>query len=348
VSTVQINMDGESLEVTAGQTILDAAKSAGIYIPHLCNSDGLKPYGACRMCIVEVDGMRGMPTSCSIQVAEGMVIRTDTEKLNAVRRMICEMLITDHPLTCLSCKVNQRCELQTVAAHLGVSESRLRRLKRKSEVDESNPFYERDLSKCILCGVCVRACDELRGVSAIDIAGRGYDSRIAAFGDSPVRESTCESCGECVDRCPVGALSAKSESIPPTREVTTICPYCGCGCALVLGTRNGRIVSVRGDADHPTSHGSLCVKGRFGLDFVSAEDRLTKPLIRRDGKLEEAEWEEALELVASKIGAARDEHGPDSVAGLASAKCTNEENYVFQKLMRAAVGTNNVDHCARL
>ena len=345
---ITVTIDGKTIEAAEGSTIIAAAEAVGIYIPHLCHSDGFAPYGACRMCIVEIEGMRGLPTACTIKVADGMVVRNDCDKVNKVRRMICEMLVADHPLTCLTCMANMRCELQKVASYLGIQESRLRRLPRKTVVDESNPFYIRDMSKCIMCGLCVRSCNELRSIGAIDIAGRGYESRIAAFNDMPIADSPCVSCGECVDNCPVNALWAKNETVPPDTETRTICPYCGCGCGLVLGTRSGKIVSIRGDKTNPASHGSLCVKGRFGLDFVGDETRLTVPLIRRNGKLEKADWEEALFLIADRIGIIKKQHGPDALAGFSSAKCTNEENYVFQKFVRAAIGTNNVDHCARL
>lgn len=345
---MHITIDGETIEAAEGSTVMDTAASAGIYIPHLCHSPGLKPFGACRMCIVEIDGVRGLPTACTTKVADGMIVANDTANVNRVRRLICEMLVADHPLTCLSCAANQNCQLQTVAAYLGIHESRLRRMVREPIVDKSNPFYKRDLGKCILCGTCVRACNELRCIGAIDIAQRGYASHIASFADQPVRESTCVSCGECVDRCPVEALWAKKETLPPTDEVRTICPYCGCGCGLLLGTRGGKIVRIRGDKTNPASKGSLCVKGRFGLDFVAAPDRLTKPLIKRNGEFKEASWDEALSLVAEKLDGIKKSHGPGALAGLSSAKCTNEENYVFQKFIRAAIGTNNVDHCARL
>jgi predicted molibdopterin-dependent oxidoreductase YjgC len=345
---IKLTIDGQKVTVQVGTTVLNAARQAGIYIPTLCCDDDLEPYGACRMCIVEIEGMRGMPTACTTAAADGMLVRTDTEEVNKVRRMICEMMIADHPADCLSCSSNQKCELQKVASHLGVNQQRLPNTARETAVDESNPFFVRDLSKCILCGRCVRACHEIRGVGAIELAGRGYESRVAAFADMPIADSVCESCGECVDRCPVAALSVKSEVLPPVREVKTVCPYCGCGCGLVLGIRSGRIVSVRGDVDHVVNRGSLCVKGRFGLDFVNAEDRLTKPLIRRDGELKEVEWDEALDFVADNFKRIKSVHGADAIAGLASAKCTNEENYLFQKFMRAVIGTNNIDHCARL
>ena len=348
MSTITLSIDRQQVTVPEGVTVLEAARSAGIYIPTLCAGDGLEPYGACRMCIVEIEGMRGFPTSCTTVATDGMTVSTDTERVSTVRRMICEMLISDHPADCLSCTSNQKCELQKIASYLGVTEKRLARIEREPVVDDSNPFFIRDLEKCILCGLCTRACHEIRGVGAIEIAGRGYESRIASIGDDPIRQSNCVSCGECVDRCPTGALSAKSETLPPTDETVTICPYCGVGCALRLGTRSGRIVKVEGDRESPVNRGSLCVKGRFGMDFVGDDDRLTKPLIRKNGRLEEAEWNQALDLVALKFGSIRKENGPRAIAGLSSAKCSNEENYLFQKFIRAVIGTNSVDHCARL
>ncbi len=348
MSHITLSIDGRKATVLEGTTVLEAARAVEIYVPTLCYDEGLEPYGACRMCIVEIEGMKGLPTACTTRAADGMVVRTETEELTRVRRMICEMLIADHPSECLRCSSNQKCELQKVAYHLGIRDLRLDRTEREAVFDDSNPFFTRELGKCILCGRCWRACGELRAVGAIEVVGRGYDSRVAGFGDRPIAQSACESCGECVDRCPVGAISPKREVLPPTGQVRTICPYCGCGCGLVLGTRGGRIVSVRGDPLHPVSRGSLCVKGRFGLDFVGNADRLTAPLVRRDGKLQQAGWEEALDLVARRLSQIKAAHGPDAIAGLSSAKCTNEENYLFQKFIRAAVGTNNVDHCARL
>ena len=345
---ISLTIDGQKVTVPEGTTVLDAARSARIYIPALCYDPDIEPYGACRMCIVQIEGVAGLPTACTTAATEGMVLYTDTEEVNRVRRVTCEMLIADHPEDCLACSSNQRCELQKVASYLGIREKRLGKTERKSVHDDSNPFFTRDLSKCILCGRCWRACQEIRGVGAIEVTGRGYESRVAAFGDMPIADSVCESCGECVDRCPVGALSPKAELLPPTLEVKTICPYCGCGCGLVLGVRGGRIVRVRGDAENPVNRGSLCVKGRFGLDFVSAPDRLTRPLVRRNGRLEETDWEEALELVTHKFAEIKAAYGSYALAGLSSAKCTNEENYLFQKFMRAGIGTNNVDHCARL
>lgn len=343
MSEITLTIDGAKVKAAPGATVLDAARAAGIYIPTLCMDSLLKPYGACRLCLVEVDGLKGLPSSCTTPAEDGMVVQTDTPAVMKARRLALNLIIADHPLECLTCRRNQRCELQKVAAYMGVFESGLRPTRKQVPVDTSNPFYDRDLSKCILCGRCVRACDEIRGVNAIDYVGRSAEARIGTAMDRPIITSNCESCGQCVDACPVGALVDRRYAGLPDREVHTICPYCGCGCGVVLQIKGGRLVGAVADREHPTSKGSLCVKGRFGLDFVHHPDRLTKPLVKRDGAFVEASWEEALELVAAKMVEHR-----GRFAALASAKCTNEENYVFQKFARGVMGTNNVDHCARI
>jgi len=344
---ITFTLDGRPIETTPGKSVLQAALDAGVYIPNLCYSPLLEPYGGCRLCICQISGMRGLPTACTTKAAEGMAVESDTDEVNRIRRMILELMISDHPADCLSCPKNQACELQKVARFLGIDEQRVERFVRPPKIDDSNPFFVRDTSKCILCGKCVRVCQEVRGVSNLDFVKRGFQTEIAPF-EGLIADSRCESCGECVDICPVGALLPKHETLPPTREVTTVCPYCGCGCGLVLGTRANRIVRVRAEEGNPASDGHLCVKGRFGLDFVGSPNRLKTPLIRKDGKLQEATWDEALGFAAARLAQIRDEHGPDAVAGFSSAKCTNEENYLFQKFMRAVVGTNHIDHCAHL
>ncbi len=346
---ITLTIDGQKITVNEGMSVLEAALENDIYIPHLCYHPDLESVGVCRLCMVEIDG-RPPTTSCTTQVAEGMVVETETPAINKIRRTAIELLIVNHTGECLECAKNLQCELQRVANYIGIDEERLERLRpttRTLPIDTSNPFFDYDPNKCILCGICVQTCEELQGVSAIDFTSRGYDTIISAFGNEPLAKSICESCGECVVRCPVGALSVK-KSQQPSREVETICSYCGVGCGIYLGARGNTIVNVRGNEDAPANHGSLCVKGRFGYDFINHPDRLTSPLIRKNGEFVEASWDEALDLVAAKFSQIKDENGGDSIAMLSSAKCTNEENYLMQKFARATLGTNNVDHCARL
>lgn len=344
MNSIKLNINGQDVIAGEGITVLEAARDAGIYIPTLCSDPDLEPYGGCRLCVVEIEKMRGLPTACTTTASDGMVVRTETEAVNQARRTVIDLLIADHPLDCLTCVKDQRCDLQEAASYLGITERRFPRTERNLPVDSSNPFFKLDRNYCILCGKCVRTCDEVTAVNAIEIVERGYQSRVSPFADKPLLESICQSCGECVARCPVAALTPKEATLP-TDEVATTCPYCGVGCGMYLGTRNGKIVSVRGDRENPASHGRLCVKGRFGIsEFVHHRERLSRPLIRKNGKLSEAGWDEALELVASRFAGCQS----DEVAIIASAKGTNEDNYIIQKFGRAVLGTNNIDHCARL
>ena len=344
METITLTIDGIAVTVKKGATVLEAAQQTGIYIPTLCWDADLEPYGACRLCIVEIEGMRGLSTSCTTPATDGMVVHTDTPEVNRVRRTTAELMIADHPGDCLTCPRNQRCELQRVAAYLGITELRFKKTAREHPIDRSNPFFDRDMNYCILCGKCVRTCDEILGVGAITIAFRGYAGEVTAFASKPILESNCVSCGECVVRCPVAALVPK-QTVTPTREVKTVCPFCGVGCSIYLGVRGDEIVSVSGDGESPANGGKLCVKGRFGIpEFVNHEERLTTPLIRKNGKLTEATWQEALDLITSQLS----QYKSEKFAAIASAKCTNEENYVMQKFARVVMGTNNIDHCARL
>jgi formate dehydrogenase alpha subunit len=341
---IKLRIDDREIKAADGQTVLEAARDAGIYIPSLCHSPDLKPYGGCRTCVVEIDKMRGLPTACTTPVAEGMVVRTETPALADARRAVLDLLLAEHPLDCLSCVKNQRCELQEVAAWLGFTERKLPHSNRAQAVDDSNPFFKLDRNYCVLCARCTRACDEITGNNAIEIVGRGYDSRVGTVADRPIVETNCRSCGECVAHCPVAALVSK-DYVKPDSTVSTICPYCGVGCGIKLELRGGRIVSVSGDESNPSSKGHLCVKGRYGIkEFVHHPDRLTAPLVKREGSFAEISWDEALEHVCSKLA----RYQPNEVAVIASAKATNEENYLIQKFARVALGTNNVDHSARL
>jgi len=341
---IKLTINGTKVRINKGATVLEAAQMAGIYIPTLCSDPDLEPYGSCRLCVVEIEGLRGLPTACTTPATDGMVVHTETPAVNEVRRTAVELLIADHPTDCLTCRKNQQCELQKVAAYLGITERRLPHTDRLLPVDTSNPFFDLDRNYCILCAKCVRACNEVAGVGAIDLAFRGYEAKVATFGDKPLLESICKSCGECVVRCPVGALTPK-ETIQPTREVKTTCPYCGVGCQMYLGIKDEQVIRVRGDRDNDVNIGRLCVKGRFGVaEFIHHSDRLTSPLIGKNGEFTETTWDEALDEVAARLKA----YSPDEVAILSSAKCTNEENYLTQKLARAVLGTHNIDHCARL
>lgn len=340
-----IKIDGATLMAKKGSTILQTALENGIYIPNLCNHQDLKPFGACRLCLVENTEGR-LVTACETVVEDGMKVISENDRINQVRKLVVQLLIANHELDCLTCVQDGNCKLQDVASYMGIEKEDLGGMRRsipKISPDVSNPFFVRDLKKCILCGICVRLCGDLVGANAIDFGFRGYETKITTFNDGDIIESSCVSCGGCVEACPVGALTPK-ESPKPSREVKTICPYCGVGCGLYLGIRGEKIVSVRGDTESPVNQGYLCVKGQFGFDFVNHPKRLHSPLVKHDGKFKEVSWEEALDFIAQKFA----EFSDDSFATLASAKCTNEENYIFQKFTRVAMGTNNIDHCARL
>ena len=342
---ITLAIDGVRIAAEPGATVLEAALAAGIYIPHLCYHPDLEPVGVCRLCMVEIEG-RGLTLSCRAPVEQGLVVRTESPEIEAVRRVAAELLIVNHHADCLSCTANDKCKLQQIAAYVGIDQERLNRLRRPTAelpIDTSNPFFDRDPNRCVLCGICVRTCEQLQGVSAIDFAFRGYDTTISTFGNKPLVQSQCESCGECVVRCPVGALRLKTFE-RPSREVKTTCPYCGTGCGIWLGVRGNRIVSARGDADNPINRGALCVKGRFGHDFVNHPDRLTTPLVKKDGRFVKTTWEQVLDLIAAEFS----RHKGRQFAAISSAKITNEENYLVQKFARAVMGTNHIDHCARL
>jgi len=342
---ITLTIDGQTITSREGTSVLEAALEHGIYIPHLCHHPDLKPEGSCRLCGVEIDG-GNMVMSCMTPVQDGMDIRTDNREIYQTRKSTMELLIADHHMDCLACEAANDCALLDISAYLGIDPqdvSRLRPLGRDLEIDTSNPFFQFDPNKCVLCGICIRTCDEVVGLGALGYINRGFDTVVGTFADRGFKDSICESCGECVVRCPVGALAPYRAEVP-AREVETTCVYCGVGCGVYLGVRGDQVTSVRADRDRAPNQGSLCVKGRYGFDFVNHPDRLTSPLIKRDGEFEEATWDEALELIAGEFSQRKGEQ----FASLASAKCTNEENYVFQKFTRAVMGTNTVDHCARL
>jgi len=372
VDEIKLTINGQEVKAKKGMTVLEAARSAGIYIPTLCYHEDLAPYGGCRLCVVEIEKVRGLQPACTYPASDGMVVHTETEAVNKVRRIALELILANHPSDCLlcnrrtekercepydiclrsvavtdrcvTCPANGQCELQDVIDHLGVHELHLNPMPTSYPVDTSNPFFDIDRNRCILCARCVRACDEITGVGAIEMAYRGFSMKVATFGDKPLMESICKSCGECMAHCPVGAIMPK-EIHRPTREVKTTCPYCGVGCQMYLGIKDEQVIKVSGERDNDVNRGHLCIKGRFGIaEYVTHPERLTQPLVRKNGELAEVTWDEALSEVAAKLS----RYQPDEVAVISSAKCTNEENYILQKFARAVLGTQNVDHCARL
>jgi len=352
VAPMQITINDQVYEAHEGETVLDVARRNDVSIPTLCYDERAEPFGGCRLCIVEIEGLRGLPPACCTPATDGMVVRTHTEQVERMRRIVLELLLSDHPSECLLCEKNGACTLQDLAYEYGVDGRSMGGDQHPLFLElDCNPFIDRDYSKCILCGRCVRVCEGVQGNAAIDFAGRGFEAHIATPFDSGLMDSACELCGQCVDACPVGALTdRKRKGLGRAKDlarVRTTCCHCGVGCGLYLLVREGRICGVEPDFGAPANQGSLCVKGRYAYDFVHSEDRLKTPLIRRDGELQPATWEEALSHVAERMQAIKAESGLDAFAGWASSCATNEANYLFQRFMRAVVGTNNVDNCAR-
>ncbi len=347
---MEIILDGMTYKVEKDSTILQACQSAGIDIPTLCHDDRLNPSGSCRLCLVEVEGAKNLVTSCSTIVRDKMVVHTKNAKIDRARRDNLDLLISNHPLECLNCDKSGQCKLQDYCYEYKVEEGSYKGDVRSPRIDDSNHFYDYDASKCILCGLCVRVCSELQGTDAIGFENRGFDAIVTTPFNEGLDKSTCVSCGNCVSVCPTGALRPKSKTKFrhwETEAVRTTCSYCGVGCQMDLLVSKDKVVGVQPAFD-TFNNGLLCVKGKFGYNFISHPDRLKTPLIKRNGKFEEATWEEAYKLISEKIIETKKNSGAQAFAGLSSARCTNEENYLFQKLFRGVIGTNNVDHCARL
>ncbi len=349
---ISLTIDDQKISVEEGISLLLAAKEASIEIPHLCFREGLNPQSSCRLCVVEVEGVRNLVASCSYPVREGMVVKTNTLRVQEARKLVLELILSDHPQECMTCEKSGSCELEKYAYNLGVSSSRFLGERHQYPPDLSNPFIERDYNKCILCGRCVTVCKEVQCSDVIDFSYRGFETRIATAFDRPLSESPCVFCGQCVGVCPVGALSEKERKFKgrewELKRVQTICSYCGVGCNIELNIKDDQIVKITSPIDSPVNKGNLCVKGRFGFEYVHSPERLSSPLIKEGEGFREASWKEALGIVAGKLKEIKGRYGSDSLALLSSAKATNEENYLLQKFARAVLGTNNIDHCARL
>ncbi len=380
--TVTLTINNRRVVAAEGSTILEAARAAGIYIPTLCHHPDLTNVGACRMCVVSVEKARGLQTACTTPVFEGMVVNTESEEARDTRKFVLEMLLTDHPNECMICEVNGDCELQDLAYEYDVSWPEHDGARHLYEIDpDPNPFIFIDRNKCILCGRCIRACNEIQNRDVWNFAHRGFKSKLVAGADQFMLDARCESCGQCVAYCPVGALYDKMSlgvaRVNKVSKVRTTCSYCGVGCNFDLNVRDGKLVRVTSALDSPVNGMALCVKGRYGYDYVQHPDRLTRPLVRRElledqrprtnderrtttssspsssvvrrsSDFVEVDWDTALDVVAHKFAEVKQAHGGDAFAVLASAKCTTEENYLFNKFARQMLGSNSIDHCARL
>lgn len=342
---------GKMIEGKMGQTVLEVFRDSGIYVPTLCYHPRMLPYGGCRLCIVEIENMRGLPPSCTTPAMDGMVIHTHTKKVIDVRKTVLELLLAYGNHNCITCEQLGNCELEKLVYEHGIDTVRFKTDYVPKPIDDSHPMLIRDQNKCVLCGRCVRACLNVQVNGVIDVAGRGSDSFITTFNALPLKDSDCVSCGQCVQDCPTGALTEKkAKGLGRTWEmekVRTTCPYCGVGCQLWLHVKDGRITRVTGVEDGAPNMGRLCVKGRFGYDWIYSGERLKTPLIKENGSFREASWDEALGLVAAKFTEIKARYGPDAIAGVSSSRSINEDSYQMQKLFRAVIGTNNIDNCAR-
>lgn len=371
-----IVIDGSEYAFAPGETVLQVAKKNGVEIPTLCNLKRATPNARCGMCVSELEGGDELIRTCVTQATTGMVVKTSTPTVMAERRKSLQHLLsmgyhnclvqetnidswTDFQLKAMApkehediCPAYGTCELQDMAIQYQVKGTNSTPADTSYPIENANPFIVRDFSRCILCGKCVKACNEVQVNDVIDFGNESTEAKIVTKDDQTLKESDCVFCGECIQACPVGALVEKEEQFKvkdwDTKQVPTTCTYCGVGCQIRLHVRDNQVVRVSGVEEAEPNYGSLCVKGRYGFSFINSEERLKKPLIKENGKFREASWDEALSLVAEKLGTIKEQHGSDSIGFLTSARMSNEDNYIAQKFSRAVIKTNNIDHCARL
>lgn len=350
METVTITLNGREVSGYLGTTILELAYESGVDIPTLCHDAHLSPIGACRICLVEDERTGALMASCVTPIAPGMVINTHSPQVIDHRKTIVKLMLASHPDSCLVCDKGNRCQLRQIASDMDIGLVEFQRLPQLATIEEVNPFIERDLSKCILCAKCIRACQELVVEGAIDYFRRGFTAKAATLDDLPLEDSECTFCGTCVALCPTGALMEKDRVYRGTTKTTveTTCPFCGCGCSICLEVKDNHIVGATPGKEDTVNHGTLCVRGSYSFDFIHSPDRLTKPLVKANDGFEEVSWEQALERVATEFKRINEEHGANSLAVLGSSKCTNEENYLLQRFTRCVLGTNNIDNGSRL
>jgi len=372
----QMTINGKHFDFSPGETILQVAQRNNILIPTLCYLKGATPTGACRMCVVEIEGARSLMTSCTVPASKNMVVHTESDAVVKSRKLTLQLLLSSGNHNCAIrnsdtadwtrfqlqvqdydgsgelCPVWGDCKLQDFAYQYQVTGDRFSKTKTTAEMEDVNPFIVRDFSRCILCGRCVQACNDLQVNQAIQFGYRGAELKVIAGSDIALKDSECVFCGECIQVCPVGALVEKESRYAvrqwQTQKVKSTCAYCGVGCQIYLHVQDGQVVKVTGAEETGPNYGSLCVKGRFGFNFVNNPERLTDPMIKENGTFRKASWDEALDLVAERLGTIKDSHGGDSIGVLTSARVSNEDNYAAHKFTRAVLKTNNIDHCARL
>lgn len=349
---LQVKINGIRTSCDKGDTILTSAKKIGVKIPTLCHDDRLEPYGGCRLCSVEVKGVQRLLPACTTPVADGMEIKTESRTLKRVRKRLVSLMLSNHPNDCMMCEASGACALQDLAYEYDVDGSEYRGEKWDLLVRQANPFITYEPNKCIMCGRCVRICNEVVMAGTIDFTGRGFH----AVPDTAFRTartlSNCEFCGQCVSTCPTGALTDKKGRgkgrIYELKKVRTTCGYCGTGCNFFLNVKADRVVKVTSDHDAPVNHGNLCIKGRYGYDFIHSRDRIKTPLVRKGDKFVRTSWDRAFDLIASNFRKIQKRYGLNAVGAFSSSRCTNEENFLLAKFVRTVFKSNNVDNCARV